>query len=317
MPTIGVHWRFLDDELAARLKNNPAGYPVRFFDAKDPEPAGIADCELLFTDCGADVLQFATSLRWLSTPMAGAAQYCKPGLLPADAALTNSAGAYGTAISEHMLTLTLMLLRRMDEYMAQQNERGWGLIGRVRTLQECRVAVVGMGDIGSAYAQRMRALGAKVRGVRRTVHEQPDYVEKLYAQENLDEALQDADIVALALPGTKETENILNRKRLESLKPGCIVINVGRGSLIDQNALGELLRTGRLGGAGLDVCTPEPLPKDDPLWDAPRLILTPHVSGMNSCGWTLHRILDMYFENLLRWKEGKPLLRQVNRELGY
>lgn len=317
MPTIGVYWNFLDDELAERLRNNPAGYPVRFFDAKDPAPEGLRDCELLFTDCAPDRLRFAPSVRWLSTPMAGAAQYCKPGVLPDGVLLTNSAGAYGTAISEHMLTLTLMLLRRMDEYMAQQQARGWGLTGRVRTLQECRAAVVGMGDIGANYAMRMHALGAKVVGVRRTAHEKPDYVDELYAQDGLDEALRGADIVALALPGTDETANVLSRERLEALKPGCLIINVGRGSLIDQAALGELLRSGHLGGAGLDVCTPEPLPKDDPLWDAPHLILTPHVSGMNSCGWTLHRILDMYFENLLRWKEGKPLLRQVRRELGY
>ena len=317
MPTIGVYWNFLDDELAERLRGNPAGYPVRFFDAKDPEPTGLADCELLFTDCAPDRLRFAKNLRWISTPMAGAVQYCAPGVLPEGVPLTNSAGAYGPAISEHMLTLTLMLIRRMDEYMAQQNARGWGLIGRVRTLGECRIAVVGMGDIGANYAMRVHALGAKVVGVRRTAHEKPDYVDALYTQDRLDEALRDADVVALALPGTSETENVLSRERLAALKPGCIIVNVGRGSLIDQEALGEMLRSGHLGGAGLDVCKPEPLPADDPLWDAPRLILTPHVSGMNSCAFTLHRILDMYFENLLRWKEGQTLLRQVRRELGY
>jgi len=278
-----------------------------------------AECEIIFGWADAELISAAKRLRWLHTQSAGVDQYLRPEFnLPRDVILTNSSGAYGVGISEHLLTVTLMLLRRMGEYGRLQYESRWQDLGGVRALCQCLVTVVGLGDIGGSYARRVHALGARVRGVVRSARaEKPQYAEELFTVDKIDEALGGADIVALCLPGTDETKGLFSGARLRRLKRGALILNIGRGSAIDQDALIELLQCGRLGGAGLDVTTPEPLPADSKLWGMPNVILTPHVSGGASLELTQDLIADKFVRYLGDYIAGRAFERTVDRDAGY
>jgi len=261
----------------------------------------------------------ATNLKWFHSQMAGVDSYLQPEFnLPDHVILTNSSGAYGVGISEHLITVTMMLLRRMGEYMHLQSQNKWEECGTVKSIYNSLVTVVGLGDIGSNYAARCHALGAKVRGVVRTKRgNKPEYVEELFIAENLEEAIQGADIIALCLPGTNETKGLLSKELMMKAKKGAFILNIGRGSAIDQDALIELLESGHLGGAGLDVTTPEPLPANSKLWGMKNVIITPHVSGRTSLELTLDLIVDKFVKYLKDYAEGREFERVVDKKAGY
>ena len=183
---------------------------------------------------------------------------------------------------------------------------------------EQKITVVGTGDIGTAFAQRAKALGAAhIRGVHRTNKVLPRCFDESYAVEDLDFALAGADIVVLCVPGTKETEHLITRERLGLLKKTSVLINVGRGSVLDQDALMEVLNSGKIAGAALDVTNPEPLPPEHPLWNTKNLIITPHVSGNMSLDITCDIDVNMFCDNLTRYCRQQPLKHVVERSVGY
>ena len=177
--------------------------------------------------------------------------------------------------------------------------------------------VVGLGDIGGAFARKMYALGSEVQGIRKSPGEKPEELEAVGTFAQLDEWLPEADFVALSLPGTPATYHLFGAERLARMKPGAVLINAGRGQTVDSLALNDALRNGRLGGACLDVTDPEPLPADHPLWDAPNLLLTPHVSGFYHLPETLERIVRIAVSNLKAFMAGQPLKNQVDFACGY
>ena len=239
--------------------------------------------------------------------------YATPGVI-----LTNSAGAYGITISEHILMTLLMLLRRMPEYSAVTEAHQWENLGRIHSIYGSVIAVIGTGDIGTAFAQRAKALGAAhIRGVHRTNRLLPRCFDESYAVEDLDFALAGADIVVLCVPGTKETENLITRERLGLLKKTSVLVNVGRGSVLDQDALMDALNSGKIAGAALDVTTPEPLPADHPLWRTKNLIITPHVSGNMTLDITCDLDVNMFCDNLTRYCRKQPMKHVVERSVGY
>jgi len=285
----------------------------------NPSDEQLAGCEIVFGNAKPDIIAKMPVLKWVHAQTAGVDIYLgSTPRLSNDILLTNSTGAYGVPIAEHMLTYTLMLLRHSHEYIAQQQEKKWGFIGKTGpTLYGRRVTVVGMGDIGGRYAELCHAMGANVCGVVRSPRTQaPLYVDRLYTTAQIDEALQDADIVALALPGTGETVGILSHERLCNMKKGALIVNVGRGTAIDQDALIKQLQNGHLGGAALDVTTPEPLPQDSPLWELPNVLITPHVShgGRDN---TNEVIVDKFLRYFNDYIAGREFERLVNRDIGY
>ncbi len=258
-------------------------------------------------------------LQWLQLNSAGADTYCKPGVLRPGTFLTNATGAYGLAISEHMLGQTLMLMKRLDQYHENQMGHRWRDEGKVTSVYGSTTLILGMGDIGSEYGLRMKALGSRVLGIRRKAGEKPDFADAVYTMEQLDQVLPEADIVAMSLPNTPETYHMMNRERLAKMKSTALLLNVGRGTAIDQDALNEALREGRLGGCAVDVTDPEPLPADHPLWDAPRTVITPHISGQYHLQETFERIVGIAGENLEKFLAGKgeEMKNLVDFETGY
>ncbi len=260
-------------------------------------PGLLASCERL------ELLQLNT---------AGADPY--PGMMPAGARLTCASGAYGLAVSEHMLAMTFSLARRFEQYARRQAERDWSACGNVVSVEGSTVLAMGLGDIGGAYARKMRALGARVLGLRRGLGEKPEYLDELHTMDDLDALLPRADIVAMALPGGDATYHLMDGRRLRLMKPGAFLINVGRGGAVDPAALKKALREGRLGGAALDVTEPEPLPADDELWSFDNVLITPHVAGWFYLSKTVDRIVDIAARNLRAWRTGEPLVREIVAE---
>ncbi len=261
-------------------------------------------------------LEGSDALQWVQLNSAGTNGYTD-GVLRNGVVLTNATGAYGLAISEHMLGMALLLQKKFHLYLRNQDKLVWKDEGNITSMHEATVLVVGLGDIGMEFARRCKAMGSKVIGVRRVKRDKPDEVDEVHTLEALDDLLPAADIVALSLPSTKETLHLFDAGRFEKMKEGAILLNVGRGTAIDQDALCDALESGRLGGAGLDVTDPEPLPCDHRLWKAPNLFLTPHISGGYHLSETLERIVRLAAGNLECWLHGRPMASVVDFSTGY
>lgn len=280
-------------------------------------PEDTAWAHAILGNVDPSLLAGAQNLQWLQTSSAGVEGYLRPGILPENAALTNATGAYGLAISEHMLGSLLMILKKLHLYRDAQLQSQWGSQGSVGSVCGATVLVLGMGDIGGSFGRLCKAMGATVIGVRRTDSVCPDYADEVHLLADLDALLPRADVVAVTLPGTPATRGLLSRERLGRMKPGAVLLNVGRGYIVDTDALCDALESGRLGGAGLDVTEPEPLPADHRLWRIPSAVVTPHVSGGYHLWETHRRIVGIFVENLRHFLAEEPLRNQVDFSTGY
>ena len=263
------------------------------------------------------LLQYAKRLKWLQLNYAGSDNYAAPGVLPEGVILTNASGSYGLAISECMLAGILQLIKRLDQYQRNQAQHIWRNEGEVSSIEGSTTLVVGFGDIGSSFAQRMHALGSTVIGIRRNVTDKPDYVSALYQMDALDRLLPLADFVSLSLPNSPQTQKVMGAKQFAEMKDSAILVNVGRGSAVDTDALVSALNGGQIGGAVIDVVDQEPLPAEHPLWDAPHLVLTPHVTGNYNLPETLRRIVSLSLRNLAAYLNGQPMESVVDFKTGY
>lgn len=291
---------------------------LQFCLKKDITPALLKEAEVILGNLeNPDQLQYTEHLQWIQLNNAGTEGYCIPGRLPETAVLTNATGAYGLAISEHMLACLFLLRKKLDLYYVNQLQCRWKSEGHVGVIQGTTALIIGLGDIGTAFAAKMKALGCHTIGIKRRVGEKPSCVDELYGMEALDSLLPGADVVAMSLPGNPSTYHVLNRERIALLSPGTIVLNAGRGTAIDTDALCEALYAGKIAGAALDVTDPEPLPADHPLWKAPGAVITPHISGGYALPETLQKIAEIFAENLKRYQSGKPLMNVVDPETGY
>ena len=320
---IGVRlWGGITEEQKAQILKSAPGFEILDIgNDGDNIAAQLAQCEIVFGNIAPEQLALAKNLKWLHTQSAGVEAYCQPDASQPPYLLTNSAGAYGIAISEHLVTMAMMLLRHMPGYVVNTQSREWKSLGKVRSVYGSSVVVAGLGDIGGCFAQRMNALGANVKAiVRKTRDEYPNYIAEACLSSDIartDEILAEADIIALCLPHTAETVGFLNAARLGKLKRDAIILNVGRGSAIDEDALAEALMSGHIGGAGLDVTTVEPLAKDSPLWACPNTIITPHMSGGGSLDFTIEMILSKFTRYLDDYVNGRPFAVEVDRNAGY
>lgn len=294
------------------------GFSVRYYQTKADASGHLADCEVLFGHWRS-LLKEAPMLKWYCCSYAGVDPYQPPFRFPEGVLLTNSSGAYGVTISEHMVMVTLMLLRQMPTVQEWMHRHDWSdEKPPMRSVCGSRITVLGTGDIGTSFARRVKAMGAKsVAGVSRSGRHVDDAYDAMYTTAQLDQVLPETEILAMALPGTAETEGILSRSRIALLPKEAVVVNVGRGTAIDQDALMEALNAGRLAGAALDVVRPEPLPPEHPLWNTKNLLLTPHLSGFMSLGITRDTAVALFCEDFENYIAGRPLKRLVDRRKGY
>lgn len=276
----------------------------------------IEKADVIFGNPSLEQVQTCKNLKWIQTVSAGVDAYIKGGF-PENITLTNATGSYGLAISEHLLAMHLALIKKINLYYQSQLNHSWDRHGTVKAVSGSTVLILGLGDIGSDYAKIVKAMGAYVIGLRRSDLTKPDYVDEIHLSDKLNELLPRADVVAIALPGTVHTKHMINEKTIALMKDGAVVLNVGRGLIIDTMALCNALNSGKLGGAGLDVTDPEPLPSDHPLWDAKNLVLTPHVSGGFQLPETMSRNAGLFADNLDRFIKGEKLHNQIDFEQGY
>ena len=256
-------------------------------------------------------------IEWVQLNSAGIDGYLAEGVLSGSAVLTNATGAYGTAIAEHMTGQLLMLLKKFPVYLENQKNRIWKDAGRVRPIIGSNILIVGAGDIGMEFASRMKAFGAYITGIRRTVREKPDCMDEMDTAENLEKRLAQADVVAVCLPGTRETFHLFSERQFAAMKEGAVFLNVGRGNIVDTEALVKVLKEGKLWGASLDVFEQEPLPEDSELWSCPNLLITPHVSGGFHLPYTVDRIVEISLKNLAAYIHHEEYVSVVDRATGY
>jgi len=310
----------VDDKHKKILEEKAPSASFTYADGKSVSPAHIQQAHIIIGNPPLSILKDCLSknssnLQWLQLQSAGVGEYAK--ILPENVVLTNASGAYGLAISEYMLGVLLELFKKLHLYRDNQLEAKWTYEGQVKSIYNSTALILGVGDIGSEFAKRLKALGAYIIGIRRRDLDKPDYLDELYTMEHLNDLLPRADIVAMSLPETKLTEKIINRETLKLMKKDAVLINVGRGSAIDTDALCDALEMGQILGAALDVTDPEPLPKDHRLWKIKNAVITPHVSGGYSLQETYERILKICANNLEAYMTGNKLINVVNKSEGY
>lgn len=261
------------------------------------------------------MIQAMSHLRWLQLPSAGANDFVNHPLLADDVVITNASGVFGVSGAEHILALILAFARGLPVHMSQTAKHIWQPNEHSVLIEGSTVGIIGLGDIGTEAAVRLKAFGARVIGVRRHVHNKPDFIDRLYGIDQINQALGESDFVVNVLPLTAETDGLFDSDRFARMKQDAFFINVGRGQTVDERALIHALTTGKLGGAGLDVTSEEPLPKTSELWDLPNVVITSHSLGI--APGKPERLAALIRRNLGNYRDKKPLVNRVNRKLGY
>lgn len=257
----------------------------------------------------------ARRLRWVHAAAAGVDALLFPEVMAGQVVLTSSVGAHTVALPEHVMAVILLFSRRLHVALRNQQARRWDrqavlgeeLAGKV-------LGILGLGAIGSALAVRAAAFDMRVIGTKRVPAPVPG-VERVYGPEATDEVLRAADYVVILLPLTRQTRGLIDARRLRLMKPTAVLVNVGRGPIVQEAALIEALREGWIAGAALDVFEREPLPADSPLWTMEQVVITPHVSGA-SPGY-FDRVIPLFCDNLRRYLAGAPLVNRVDPARGY
>lgn len=307
----------MDAQQKVQLMSALPGGNFIFASAQEISNAALADAHVIIGNIEPFRLHAAKNLQWLQLNSAGADVYVKEGVLKPGTILTNATGAYGLAISEHMIGVLLAIFKKLYLYRDNQSSSQWKDEGEVKSIYGSTALIIGLGDIGGEFAKRFKALGGYTIGVRRTDVNKPDYLDELYLMDKIDELLPKADVVALSLPNTKETYKMFDAKRIAKMKDNAVLLNVGRGTCIDTEALCDALESGKLMGAGLDVTDPEPLPSDHRLWTIKNAIITPHVSGDYHLKETHNRIVRIAIDNLKAYANGEDMRNLVDFSTGY
>jgi phosphoglycerate dehydrogenase-like enzyme len=269
----------------------------------------------------AEQLKDAKKLKWIHSTAAGVAQLMYPELRDSGILVTNPSGIFSVPMAEHTMGLLLALARNFPDSVRYQDHAHWSqqeLWNKPQHLAEINgkvLLIVGYGSIGREVAKRARAFEMRVWGVTRSGEGERTHAEKIFAVAKLREALPEADYVLIAAPETAETRHLMGATEIAKMKRGARLINVGRGSLLDEAALLRALESGALGGAAIDVAKLEPLPAESPLWKAPNLLITPHTSGVSDRLWD--RQAGVLLELLERWFDGRELFNRVDFARGY
>ena len=291
---------------------------VCFVNNEDEIGDDFKDAEVIY-GFGLKTAAASKDLKWLCVPSAGVDYLLKPGVFAnRDCIITNSAGAYGVSIAEHIIMVSLMMMRQMNVIYKSSINGIWADKLPQRSLKDCRITVLGTGDIGRNFAKRARAFDPKsIIGVIRSGRCDEGAFDRIAKIDELDNVLKESELLVMCLPDTDETKGILSKERLALLPKGAYIVNVGRGSAIDEDALADRLESKDLSGAALDVFASEPLPENSRLWKIDNLIITPHVAGNLTLKYTLDRNVEMFVEDLVNYAKNRPLKHQIDKNRGY
>jgi phosphoglycerate dehydrogenase-like enzyme len=263
-----------------------------------------------------------SKLRWVHTATAGVGSLLYPELRDSDVTLTNSAGIHAEPMAESVIAMLLHFARGLDVAVRAQAAGEWdpskfeAAPPAVREVAGATLGIIGIGGIGRAVAWRAAALGLRVIATRRrATNRPPEDIDLITGDDAVATLLARSDYVVLATPSTAQTRRMLGREQLASMKRGAVLINVARGDLVDETALADALRDGRLRGAALDVFDREPLTADSPLWQLPNVLITPHVSATSGRFW--RRQTDLLLDNVQRYLAGQRLRNVVDKTAGY
>ena len=314
-------WCIPDAQLDELRRAFPGHTFVRA-DSDEETLAAIPDADVVF---GARITRAhfaaASRLRWVHSPAAGVGSMLFPEMVRSTVVMTNSRGNSSTTIAEHVIAVTLVLLRDLRLAWRRQAEKVWAqnefdASASIRTLRGARVLIVGLGSIGGETARLAAAFGARVIGIRRRADGSPPAgVDAVVSPERLLDQLPSADVAVLSAPQTAETVHLIGERELARMRDDAVLVNVSRGKLIDEAALLRALEAGRLRGAALDVFEHEPLDPASPLWARHDVLITPHVSGFQAGHWA--RATQLFADNLRRFIAGQPLANVVDKEAGY
>jgi len=302
-------------EPAAILERLHAAAPeVTIVVAEDERAATreIADADAYYGRITPELLAAAGQLRWIQSPAIGLERTMFPELITHPVVMTNPRGIFADDIADHVLALVTGFARQLPRLLRQQLRHVWRPEGyEVMHLPDCTLGIIGLGGIGSAVARRASAFDMKVIAVDARRTEAPPGVTALWSPERLNDLLGTSDFVVICAPETPETRGLFGSATFKAMKPSAYLINIGRGKIVQLDALVEALRAGEIAGAGLDVFEVEPLPADHPLWDMENVVITPHVAGIGP--HTAERRHQVLIENLRRFVANEPLLNVVDK----
>ena len=291
---------------------------VCFIKSEDEVPSDFKDADVVYGNAFT-IAGTYKSLRWLCSPNAGIDKFLVPGFFAnPECILSNSSGSYGVSIAEHIIAQTLMMMRKITLCYKEAINGIWGPQRQQDSIKDSRITCLGTGDIGRTFASRARAFQPKsITGVSRSGKCDDPNFDTMLKIDELDSILPETDLLVMSLPGTPETENILTKERINLMPKGSYIVNVGRGSAIDEDALAEALFKEHIAGAALDVFKVEPLPKESKLWNVPNLLITPHVAGNMTLLHTINRNVEMFCEDLENYANNRPLRYMVDKNKGY
>jgi phosphoglycerate dehydrogenase-like enzyme len=309
-------------ELAAAVRQRWPEMRVMDLPHYDRIAAELADTDIFVgLMLRPEQLRLATRLKWVHTTSAGVGQLMYPEFRSSGIVLTNASGVHAPVMAEHIVGMMVAMARDFPGSMRFQSQSKWAQqeiwdgASRPRELSGGVALLVGFGAVGQAVAERLRAFGMHIWAVTRSGKDSSSLAERVFPAAKLNEVLPTADYVILAAPETPETQQMIGAQQLAAMKPSAFLINVARGSLVDQGALIAALQKHTLAGAALDVASPEPLPPESPLWALESVFITPHISGISERIW--QRQAELLVNNLERWFKGEPLHNRVDVHRGY
>lgn len=259
--------------------------------------------------------QYATNLKWIFSFSAGVDGLIVPEILGLNVKMSSAKGIHGVPMADHVLGYILAFLRGLPTFLSQQDQKIWQkLNGFPGETVGKTVGIFGLGEIGKVIAKRCKAFDMTVLGVKRTPSP-VEYVDKVYSSDDMDEVLRQSDFIIILVPLTPETVHYFDKAKLDKMKKTAYLINVGRGPVVDENALIEALQTGVIAGAALDATEIEPLPENSPLWKMPNVIITPHTAA--DTPYYMDRAFKVFINNIERFKLGEKLIAEIDATAKY
>ena len=307
----------LSDELLHKIQVAAPDYTVSQIEQKGITAADLIDSEIVFGRIPPHLLIELKNLKWLHLGSAGANGMTDRTLYANKSTIvTKSSGTFGVSIAEHIIGMMIALSRDFGYYYEKQSEGEWcGTFPDLLDISGSTVVVIGLGDIGTEVSKHLSGFGCRIIGFRKNASKPHKIVSDVRPLSQLRESLPEAEYVIICSPGTGKTEKLFGREEFDLMKSRAIIINVGRGMIIDSEALAEALNLSKIAGAGLDVTEPEPLPAGHPLWSARNVLITPHVSA--ATGVTTERRVMVFLNLLKRYLAGEELYNYVDFDEGY